>query len=77
VRDLARQAALSQATIRGLEHGNDEPTQQAKDRVAQALGWTPDIIATILQGGSPAIDTTEDRRGVDDTTDGGPKAHER
>ena len=61
VRDLARQAALSQATIHGLERGISEPTQQAQDRVAQALGWQSGSVAAILQGGSPASGTTKGR----------------
>ena len=56
VRDLARQTALSQATIHGIERGR-EPTQLTQERVAQALGWTPDRISAILQGGDP---TSED-----------------
>lgn len=60
VRDLAREAGLSQATIHGLERGQDEPTQQAQDRVSQAFGWAPGSIAAIIQGGSPTIDTSED-----------------
>jgi transcriptional regulator with XRE-family HTH domain len=61
VRDLARQAGLSQATIHGIERGYSEPTQQAQDEVSRALGWAPGSIAAILQGGSPTIDTPEDR----------------
>lgn len=68
VRDLAREAALSQATIYGLEHGTGEPMQLTKDRVAKALGWSPESMAEILQSGWPTPAPFEDRPGSDGST---------
>ena len=64
--ELAYECRLSASTIYMLEDGRREMTQQTHTRVERALGWTPGSVTAVLQGGTPTIDTGENRPGVDE-----------
>ena len=71
-RDLAFECRLSQATIHSLEGGTHEMTQNTYTKVERVFGWTAGSVAENLQGGSPTVDTSEDRPGIDDPIADGP-----
>ncbi|MGK4583453.1 helix-turn-helix domain-containing protein [Kitasatospora sp. HPMI-4] len=52
--ELANRSQVSVATIRQLEGGKQRTRHSlAADRVGSALGWTPESVKAVLDGGKP------------------------
>ncbi|UXE05012.1 immunity repressor [Gordonia phage Lton] len=59
--ELASAAEVDPKTLRSLERGERWPRDTSLRKIEEALGWIPGALDTVRQGGTPRVNTPEDR----------------
>jgi transcriptional regulator with XRE-family HTH domain len=61
-KEVARAADISEATLRAIRNGANEPSDLTARGIERALGWAPGSVERILSGGRPGVAHTASAR---------------